>query len=173
MTMTLIETKTLGTSAASIEFTSIAASFTDLYILLNVRSTRSDLTFSTVQVSFNGLTTNRSRRSLYNASGSVSVDSGSDIIFVGNSNGATSNTFSNTSIYIPNYAGSTAKSVSIDSSTENNGTGIYQEITAALWNSTAAITSVLISASGYDFVAGSTASLYGILKGSDGIVTTS
>jgi hypothetical protein len=171
--MKLIESKTLGTAASSIEFTSIPDSFTDLYILLSVRSTRSDITFSTVQVSFNGLTTNRSRRSLYNVSGSVGSDTGSDIIFVADSNGATSNTFSNTSIYIPNYAGSTAKSVSIDSSTENNGTPVFQELTAALWNSTAAITSVLISASGYDFVAGSTASLYGILKGSDGIVTTS
>jgi hypothetical protein len=64
-------------------------------------------------------------------------------------------------IYIPNYAGSSNKSVSIDSVTENNATGAYSGLTAALFASTAAITSFGIS-TGSNFVQYSTATLYGI-----------
>jgi hypothetical protein len=82
----------------------------------------------------------------------------------------TSNTFSSTQVYIPNYAGSTNKSVSIDHVTENNATNAYfSGIVAGLWSNTAAITSVkILDQDGGSLVAGSTASIYGILKGSGG-----
>jgi hypothetical protein len=93
--------------------------------------------------------------------------------------GSTSNTFGNSSIYIPNYTGSTAKSVSIDSVGENNGTASEQIISAALWNNTAAITSITLTSlddnlnpSG-NFAQYSSVSLYGILKGTSNGVTVS
>jgi hypothetical protein len=93
---------------------------------------------------------------------------------IGNGSGSTSNTFSNLSVYIPNYTGSTAKGVSIDSVTENNGTNAFQVIAAHLTNSTSAVTSIgFFSTTSSSFLTGTTISLYGITKGSDGIVTTS
>jgi hypothetical protein len=93
----------------------------------------------------------------------------------GRVNGAdsTSNTFASSSLYIPNYAGSNQKSSSLDDVAENNATASIQEIVAQLWADTAAITSITLTANSGNFVVGSTVSLYGILKGSDGIVTTS
>ena len=84
----------------------------------------------------------------------------------------TANTFGNSVIYIANYAGSTYKSFSKDSITENNATAADQGVGAGLWSNTAAITSLSLTVTS-NMVAGSTFSLYGITKGSDGIVTTS
>jgi hypothetical protein len=172
--MKLIETKTLGTAAASIEFTSIPQTFTDLVLLSSLRSnhTVEDAAFATI----NGLTTNQTVRILYGdgaAVGSVSQTR----IRLAEAPGSTytSNTFGNSHTYIPNYSSTTtAKSFSTDSVTENNATTSYQFISAQLWNSTAAITSLGFTPRfGTQWLAGSTISLYGITKGSDGIVTTS
>jgi hypothetical protein len=77
---------------------------------------------------------------------------------------ATSNTFSNTEIYIPNYTGSQQKSMSADSVSEQNGTTAYAYFSAGLSTKTAAITSVTIRGFGGtgNLVSGSTFSLYGL-----------
>jgi hypothetical protein len=69
-------------------------------------------------------------------------------------------------MYIPNYAGSTNKSFSTESATENNGTGADLVMRAHLWSNTAAITSIkLFAANGSgNFGQYSTAVLYGISK---------
>jgi hypothetical protein len=170
--MKLIESKTLGTAAASIEFTSIPQTYTDLVVLVSLRA--SD-TGPWAGIEFNGSAANFTRRALEGTGSSVSSTSRTDGLnaIVQNPSDSTASTFSNSSIYIPNYTGSTAKSVSIDTISENNATAVVQAITAFLWNNTAAITSLTIRAQVGNLVAGSTISLYGILKGSDGIVTTS
>jgi hypothetical protein len=169
--MKLIESKTLGSTQNAIEFTSIPQDGTDLVILCSVRTTNSGATG--VYISFNGSTSSFSARYL-DGNGS-SVSSGTLARYAGNATDAahTSNTFSNIMTYIPNYTGSTNKSYSTDSVTENNGTGAYQDLVAGLWSNTAAITSLAIASSPGDLVAGSIISLYKITKGSDGIVTTS
>ena len=65
--------------------------------------------------------------------------------------------------------------MSVDAVGENNATQAFQIISAGLWANTAAITSIQLipQSGGGTFVADSTVSLYGITKGSDGIVTTS
>jgi hypothetical protein len=89
-------------------------------------------------------------------------------------NGATANTFSNIGVYLPNYTASTAKSMSTDTVGENNATQAFQTITAALWNVTDPINQITVGFNGSDnFLQYSSATLYGILKGSDGIVTVS
>ena len=176
MTMTLIETKTLGTDAAGLAFTSIPQTYTDLMILFSVRTTRTSQIADLVALKINGATTNQAERELFGAgSGSASSSAATGAIYV-YSNGptSTSNTFSNSSIYFPNYTGATNKRVSIDSVFETNATTAYQAIISGLWSSTAAITSLeFYSYYSANLVTGTTASLYGILKGSDGIVTTS
>jgi hypothetical protein len=173
--MKLIESKTLGTAAASIEFTSIPQTYTDLVIVASVRSLETSLGNASLEIRPNGSTANGSGRWLYGSGTTTSsitvsrVDGG----FISNS-AATSNTFSSTSIYVPNYTSSTNKSFSADGVQENNATTSYQVITASLWSNSAAITSLDFRCiSTTNLVAGSTISLYGVLKGSDGIVTTS
>jgi hypothetical protein len=172
--MKLIESKTLGTAAASIEFTSIPQDGTDLYITCALRSNRT-VNFDAMLFYFNGVTTGYSSRDLFGTGSGVSANTNTDS-YSGPvpSAAATADTFGNTSIYIPNYTGATNKSWSIDSTAENNATLGYNVLFAGLWSNTAAITSILFFPfSPNNYLAGSTISLYKITKGSDGIVTTS
>jgi hypothetical protein len=172
--MKLIESKTLGTAQAAIEFTSIPSSFTDLVVLASVRSARTGDTLDILTLGFNGVTTNRTSRELVGDGSSASSGSYTNgRIGLVNSADSTASTFSNFAIYIPNYTASVNKSASIDGVMEHNATRSFQNISAFLWSNTAAITTLTLDLELSDFVAGSMVSLYGVLKGSDGIVTTS
>ncbi len=171
MTMTLIETKTLGTAAASIEFTSIPQDYTDLVILSSSRSSRTAQINDQMNIKLNGI--DGSMRNLFGNGSAVFSQAPAQMTAFMSTDLATASTFSNDSIYVANYTSSTNKSLSIDSVTENNATAAIQAIGAGLWSNTAAVTSITFTPINGNFVAGSTMSLYGILKGSDGIVTTS
>jgi hypothetical protein len=176
MTMQLIETKTVGTAVASVEFTSIPQTYTDLLVLLSLRTNNEPDSngYGLAQVAFNGLTTNRSNRRLLGSGSFVGSFASGDVTLLVSGNTNTANTFGNANIYITNYASAVAKSISIDSVAENNGTTAWLAIVAGLYNSTAALTSISFTAlSSGLFEANSSISLYGITKGSDGIVTTS
>jgi hypothetical protein len=174
MTYQLIETKTLGTAAASIEFTSIPQDGTDLAILVSARSARSDVDDNT-RLSLNGSTSNFTSRWLYGNGSAAS--SGTETNYAGqvSAANATSNTFGNNLIYIPNYTSTNAKSFSVDSVMENNGTFSVQVLIAGLWNPSpnVAITSLSIAGGNGNLVTGSTISLYKITKGSSGGVVVS
>jgi hypothetical protein len=177
MTMQLIETKTLGTAAASVEFTSIPQDGTDLMLLLSHRSSGSTFGLQLV-LRFNGLTSGYSRRLIYDDgtgaySGSGSGETAARFSFVQES-GSTSNTFGNARVYIPNYTSSSSKFFSSEAVTEGNSTSTLRAMYGGLSSGTAAITSITIfEQNSVNFVANTTASLYKITKGSDGIVTTS
>ena len=173
--MKLIETKTLGTAAASIQFTSIPQTFTDLLVLLLVRNNTSSGTQTQVFLSFNNLTSNLSSRYL-DANGSSVISANlTNQLRVGSvpNINAGANIFGSASVYISNYATTLTKPVSIDSLGENNVSASNQTLSAGLWASASAVTSIQIAPLSDNFVAGSTISLYGILKGSDGITTAS
>jgi len=76
------------------------------------------------------------------------------------------NTFGNSSIYIPNYTSSNYKSYSVEGAVEANGTsssGVQGlAMTAGLWSNTAAITRIDLGAEVGNFVSPSTFYLYGI-----------
>ena len=154
--------------AASIDFTSIPATFTDLVIKLSGRSTETTANESSeLRLQFNADTgSNYSRRMLYGDGGAVGSSSatttGMRVGFV-DTNGNTSSTFSNTELYIPNYAGSSQKSVSADSVVEGNvAQYMYATLIAGLWTGTSAITSIKLYIPSYNFVQYSTAYLYGV-----------
>ena len=173
--MQVIQHQELGSAQASIVFSSIPQTFTDLLFVLSMRGNRSSQN-EYAQIRPNGLNTNLTVRYLFGdgSSAGSNSDGPQPAVFV-NGNTSTANTFSNSSIYIPNYAGSSAKSMSIDSTTETNATAALMGIAAGLWNSTAAITSLELhpAAGGTTFLQFSSATLYGIRRGSDGIVTVS
>jgi hypothetical protein len=150
--------------AASFDFTSIPNTYTDLLVVCSLRSTNTNLD---TKINFNSVTTGYSRRTLQgNGSGTPGSFSGSDA-YIGDivSSAHTANTFSNHAIYIPNYAGSTNKSWSLDGVDENNATNAFSILGAGLWSNTAAITTVSIAPiTSFNFAQYSTASLYGISK---------
>ena len=164
--MKLIETKTLATAQSSIEFTDIPQDFTDLYVLVSARSAGNG--DAQMNIKPNGSTSSLTIRRLQGSGSSASSSSGAELYARVNPNDTTANTFANTSIYIPNYAGSTNKTFSIDSVYENNATLAVQAIFAGLWSSTAAITSITIGPNSSNFVTNTTASLYGIGGAGDG-----
>ena len=165
-TFELISSTVVGAGgAASIDFTSIPSTYTDLCLYLSLRDSQGGAA-NAAYVSFNGSTSSFTVRHLQGQpSLSPQVNSGTTPArFTGNavSSGATSSTFANIQLYIPNYAGSNNKSYSADAVTENNATEAYSNLIAGLWSNTAAINQVTISASGGTFVQYSTAYLYGV-----------
>ena len=161
-----IATVTVGSGGASnIEFTSIPSTYTDLCVKLSVRSARTGYPADDIIAQFNNVTTGYSSRTIRVSPTSV-VSSSTETIITGFASDAdqTASTFGSAELYIPNYAGSTNKSVSFDSVTENNATAAPMEMTAGLWSNTAAITSIKFTLSVSTFVQYSTATLYGISK---------
>jgi hypothetical protein len=167
-TMKLIGKQTLGSAAASVTFSSIPGTYTDLVLLASIRSTHSSLVG--VNISFNGTTTNYSRRLLYsNNTTALSYNDSARQISSAAGTNFTANTFSSMEMLIPNYAGSTNKSSSITTVVENNGTSWAGEATAFLWSNTAAITSIELSPSSANFAASSSFFLYGITSAAGSI----
>jgi len=170
--MQAIETVTVGSGGqASIVFDVIPADYTDLKFAFSGRLSGS-VNWQAVRVRFNSNASGYSQRFLYGNSGTVESTSRSDdfAFYVQGAN-ATANTFSNSEIYIPNYASSANKSFSVDYVNENNSTTNLIGISASLWSNTAAITSISLIPEAGNFVEHSTATLYGILAGSDGTTT--
>jgi hypothetical protein len=168
----LIQTITLGSANATIEFISIPQTFTDLAVFISGRGTASAID-EILYMNINDVNTDRTERRLTGTGSTVASSSFGGAV-IGNVPAATStsNTFGNVVVYLPNYAGSAAKSFSVDIVTENNATAAQQRLFACLWNNTASINQLQFGVNS-TLLAGSTISLYGILKGSDGIVTTS
>jgi len=163
-TFELISSVTVGAGgAASITFSSIASTYTDLCLKLSARATGTG-TAKSVLISYNGSTSSFTSRFL-EGNGSSAASYTSPAQFIGNftGGGATASTFGSLEIYVPNYAGSANKSASSDAVTENNATGAYSDLTASLWSNTAAITSITLTPeTGFNFDQYSTAYLYGV-----------
>jgi hypothetical protein len=170
--MQLISHEELDGTTAILEFGSIPATYTDLYVLFSLRqATGSD---AIARVIFNGVTANLSSRTLAGAgSGTPSSFGLTEVDPVITQSPDTASTFGNGSLYISNYQVASAKSFSIDAVSENNGTTAFQRIIAGLWNDTAAINAIRFTSPNGNFAQYSSASLYGILAGSDGIVAVS
>jgi hypothetical protein len=175
MTMQVIQHQELSSAQPNITFSSIPQTpFTDLLLVTSLRDTSGTNGWTNALIQFNGLSTNLTSRVLFGWAGSSNTGSFSDtyIYHEAVGGGSTANTFANSSIYIPNYTGSTSKSLSVDTSTENNGNAI-NAIVAGLWNATAAITSIAIIGQSGNLAQFSSATLYGITKGSDGVTSVS
>jgi hypothetical protein len=164
-TMKLIAKNVLGSAAASIEFTSIPGTYTDLVIVASLRSARST-ELDDIYMRINGVVTDRTRRSLYGTGSAAASESASNAyVATVNAANSTSNTFTSVEVYLPNYAGSTNKSLSAISAQEANSSTAYIFATAGLWSQTAAVTSVeFYSNNSQNIASGSSFFLYGITK---------
>lgn len=165
-----IQTVTVGAGgAASIDFTSIPQTYSDLKIVLSARDARA-VVASSVVLQINGSSaTSGSYRRIYGdgSAGFSDSSSGEATVQSGHSDGnsATANTFGNVEIYIPNYTGSSNKSFSSDGVAETNGATTYMSFVAGLWADTAAITSLSVKpATAVNFLQYTTATLYGVFN---------
>ena len=162
-----IATVEVGSAGAStIDFTSIPQGYTDLKLVVSARTSNA-ANGNSLRLKVNSITTGYTVRGLRGDGSTASsfTDTGSTY-FAGVTNAAsgTTLTFSNIEIYIPNYSGSTNKSLSVDSARENNTTAADLYLLAGLLSNTAAITSLTLTPeTTANWVEYSTATLYGIL----------
>jgi hypothetical protein len=153
--------------SATMDFTSIPQGYTDLVLKYSARGTGLSDTWDLGKLRFNGSSTGYSSKLLQGngSAASSASDSSTDIVFLYIDNIlATTSTFSSNEIYIPNYAGSSYKSISSDFVTETNATASLAGLVAGLWSNTAAINQItLYPKATFNFAQYTTATLYGIL----------
>ena len=160
-TYQIIASATVGAGGqATIEFTSIPATYTDLSLLFTARVTDN----YEIYFSFNNSTSNFTVRRLQGTGNDGVSSSTSSPRFAGFSvDGAwTASTFSNNSVYINNYASSNNKSYSIDTVQERNEGYCFMNLATGLWSDSSAITSIKLTPNTNSFLQHSTAYLYGI-----------
>jgi hypothetical protein len=166
-TYTLISSNVLSSTATSVTFSSIPATYTDLVLRVSARSN----TASTVNDNF-GITVNNSTTtySLTRLTGTGSAVSSSRLSS-GNSwygdfvpgASATASTFGSMELYFPSYTSSQNKVASITSISETNATAASMSASAFLWQVTDTISSIkILSDGGGNLVTGSSFYLYGI-----------
>jgi hypothetical protein len=175
MAITKIAEVTVGAGGqTAIDFTSIPSSpYADLMIIYSIRTNLAGVNYEDMALKINASTANGTVRVLRGYGSSASGFTQTWIGY-GMAAGAasTAGTFGSGQIYLPNYAGATNKSISWDSVQDNNGTETFIVAATGLWSQTTAINAVsLYSLNGSIIQQYSTATLYGITKGSSGGVT--
>jgi len=170
-TYVAIQTVTVGSGgSATIGFTSIPATYTNLQLLLSLRTTGTGSSAGSIgQITFNSTSSGYAVRDVYGfgsgGAGGGGFSFATTYIPTGRDDNAnqTANTFSNQLVYILDYAGSNYKAVSVDAVNENNGTtGMTTALLAGLWSNTAAINAITITSGDGNYVQYSSATLYGI-----------
>ena len=159
-----IATTTLGSAAASIDFTSISSAYTDLKIIL---TTTSSVNGADLYMRFNSdSATNYSITYLRGNGTSAAtsrLSSQTQMTLTSGVVGLSSTIPQFYSIDIFSYTDSAFKTALTNTNGDRNGTGGVSDV-VSLWRSTSAITSVNLLPSGGNFNANTSATLYGILK---------
>ena len=172
-TYTLISSNVLSSTAASVAFTSIPSTYTDLVIRMSAKSTATNTATYAGYYRFNSQTSNYSNTYLLWSSGTYTPGSGRTSnaqeiqnLQVNTSNSLFTNVFNNTEIYIPNYGVVQSKPSSVFTVSEMNNTAGYDlgSVNAGLWRSTDVITSITLYPPSASWESGSSFYLYGISK---------
>ena len=156
-TYTPIATQTLGSATASVTFSSISGTYTDLILVVAGQATGAQ---RNLLLQFNGDTaSNYSATILYgdgSSAGSVRVTSQTSA----NVGGIDSTSQSNTIAHIMNYSNSTTYKTILG---RGNSSSNIVAAKVALWRSTSAITSIVAFLAASDtFTTGTTFTLYGV-----------
>ena len=156
-----IESVTLGSSQASVTFSSISGSYTDLVIVTNVKSTST----GNMIMRFNGNSSAVYSETRLIGDGSSGISdrlSNFNEIYTDSYGYFDGSNFNQAKIInIMNYSNTTTFKTCL---IRSNRTQTGLDAIVGLYRSTSAITSVFLSGNGLNFVAGSTFNLYGILK---------
>jgi len=165
-TYQLISSNVLTTTTASVTFSAIPSTYTDLALRI---SARNDDNTTIMGIRFNGITTTTYSSVILRGSGSaassLSYDTTRTQLFQQDGvepSTMTANTFVNAELYIPSYTASQNKPISGFTVTEDNATTSFISSIAHLWQNTAAITSINLFSNGGNLVSGSSFYLYGV-----------
>jgi hypothetical protein len=155
-----IATTTLGSAAATIDFTSISSAYTDLRLVIVGKYTSAG---GNTRITFNSDTaSNYSSTRIAGDGTSASSDRLTNQTFQRLNFDGNSTTIPDLlTVDIFSYAGSTFKTSLITSTEDKNGSGSVIRI-VGLYRSATAISSITISLSSSTFASGTTATLYGI-----------
>lgn len=165
-TYLLIGSTTLTSTTASVVFSSIPSTYTDLKLVVVLRSNENfdylNLILNTTQntgfSSMWGMWSGSAASSATRSDGNISATSNNSVY--------TANTFGIGEIYIPNYADGYTKKFSSEGAQEQASlTSVFQQFISNNWNSTAAINRIEVVAGDGGtkrFMNGSKLFLYGI-----------
>ena len=159
----MISTTTVGTAVATVTFSSIPATYTDLVLVCSARTTRA-ATSDNLAVRFNSDSTAiYSATNLFGDTGAGSARSTGDSFcywsYIPSASQA-SGTFGVATMNIMNYANTTTFKTAVSKS---GNTTAQLETTANLYRSTSAISTLtMLSATSNNIAVGSTFTLYGI-----------
>jgi hypothetical protein len=171
---TLLATTTLSVSAATLDFTSIASTYTHLLLIVTARSTVAYTTDNLLMRVGNGSFDaggNYDYQQTYSVSTTLTGNGAAASTYwqIGQLPGSTapSNVFSRATIWIPHYATSAMQREYISESTSRHGTAgtdFYRSACGDGWRSTSAIDRVrlLPGGGGASLEAGTVAQLYGV-----------
>ncbi len=160
-TYTPIATTTLGSASATVSFTGISGTYTDLVLVATAASASGE---PTISFQLNSDTGSNYSRTLLIGNGTTATSeraSNSTQGRISNSTGLTTTLGANATIaQFMNYSNATTYKTVI----ARSNTSLYAtEAIVNLWRSTSAITSIaLFTNSGVNFAAGSTFTLYGV-----------
>ena len=164
----LISSQVLSGTAASVTFSSIPSTYTDLCVKFSMRAS-TDTSPSSCGIILNGDTTSGSATYLRETTGLtvVSLRRTATMLFdrfTDTASDQTANTFSNGEIYIPSYTATQNKPVSLFTVNEANVSDApySPNVAAGLSGFTGAVTSILLKNLSGDLAAGSSFYLYGI-----------
>lgn len=170
-TYTLLSSVTVssGSSVSSIDFTNIPNDYSNLLVLASARSSRASNTADGLDmylVTSGGVISSSylyrgvqvGGGSIYNTSTSYEQGWGGSAP----ASSATASTFSNSSFYIPNYAGSNQKTYAVDSTAENNATEGWVSMNHGVNSTTSAITGLRFFCGNGNLMPYSSFYLYGI-----------
>lgn len=161
-TEVVIASQTLGSASATITFSGIPATYTDLRLV--VIGADNDSAGYNIRFQFNNDTGNNYSFTDLRGDGSSASSlrvTNDNYIFAGSMPANNTIPFLAT-LDVFSYAGSTFKTALVTSSTDANGSGSTRRL-VSLWRSTSAITSIKLISNGGTYTAGTTATLYGIL----------
>jgi len=167
-TYTLISSNVLSSSAASVTFSSIPSTYTDLVLKISGRTNDNVNPQGSIRLLINGSTSSvySFTRLTGNGSTTASYTSGSGTELYFNfglsTSQSTSNTFGNAEIYIPSYTANQNKPMGGFQAMETNSSTAFMGITAGLTRITSAITTIEVTTNAGSFVSGSSFYLYGI-----------
>ena len=166
-TYQLISSNTLSTTAASVTFSSIPQTYTDLVLKITNRSAAAGTVLASALI-FNSSSAGNYSSTIVegNGSGASSFRMTNDTqayTYDINAADSTSNVFSSGEIYIPNYTVTAKKPFEVFGTSENNDAFSRIRAGANLWGLTGAITSITLQMyGGSSFASGSSFDLYGI-----------
>jgi hypothetical protein len=170
-TYTLISSNVLSSSAASVAFTVIPSTYTDLVLRISGR-TDTGAAANDLQIRFQsgtGVSTYSWTRIIGNGSAASSSSNTGDFAITSNDTmvggTATADTFNSAEVYIPSYTVAQNKPISLVSFQERNATTpVNMNAVAGLYRNTSAIANIYIFPGSGNFVSGSSFYLYGISK---------